>query len=286
MITSTLSARTMSAFMLSIGTSLSFESLFTGTMPAYDPLREIPNKIDIHEYDEIWINLLTLFRNIYGSVPSVQASRLLPEEIADTLAEEVETILEIVKANSHSPIKVVFYTSDYADLSTVYKHAKIRGDSTEKQKSLTALAGETLTMFYKSHKLGDMFKHFRLHINNDQPSSKIIILTHYAIDLLSYDKFTKMDLLESHTGVLKERHRWHTKFIDGKNLTRIPFNRLFLQVFGDSQTFHPMGKDIRSEILNIAEQYDWNPLTTKDRLRVTMDFIRNPYMLTILKEMQ
>jgi hypothetical protein len=276
----------MSAFYLSIGTSLSFESLFTGTREPYDLERVIPNKVDIGHYDEMWINLFTLFRNIVGSVPTVEVPRLLPGDIAYVLSEEVETIQELLKEHSGGRVPAVFYTSSYEGLERLYKHAIIRGDNTEKQRLMTDLLGQTLTIFYKSHQLGKTYKHFKVHLKDEgQSRKKVLLLSHYAFDLLSHKAFDKMDLLESHTGILKERAKWHTKYMDGKNLNRLPFNQLFLQVFGDSQTFRPMDKQLREDILEIAEASNWNPLTTDERIRFTLQNLKNPFFKTIIKDM-
>lgn len=286
MITSVLSARTMSAFHLSIGTSLSFESLFEGMMEPYDLQRIIPNKINVKDYDELWINLFTIFRNIVGAIPTVEVPRLLPDDIAYVMAEEVETIQELLKQQGGPNISAVFYTCAYDNLDKLYKHAKVRTDNTERQKQMTDLLGQTLTIFYKSHRLGDTYKHFKVHLKPGGPVRKrILLLSNYAFDLLSYKAFDKMDLLESHTGILKERAKWHTKYIDGKNLNRLPFNECFLQIFGDTQTFRPMDKELREKILELAEHCNWNPLTTDERIRFTLQDLKNPYYKAIIKEM-
>jgi hypothetical protein len=51
-----LSTRTISAFPLSISTSLALESIFTPKLPPYDPNRIIPEHINLIDYQEIWIN--------------------------------------------------------------------------------------------------------------------------------------------------------------------------------------------------------------------------------------
>lgn len=286
MITSALSSRTMSAFMLSIGTSLTFESLFTGTSPPYDPDRPIPNKVEITNYDEMWINLFTIFRNIVGSVPSNEVVRLMSDDIAYVMGEEIELISELVKVNSGGKTKAVFYTSSYENLAKHYKHAKVRMDNTEKQRRMTDLMMASVTNYYKSHSLSDTQKHFKLHLKSDRPrKDKVLLMSHFAFDLLSHTEFSKMDLLESHTGVLKEKAKWYTKYSDGKNLNRLPFNECLLQIFGDSQSFHPMDKQMRMDVLEIAENSNWNPLTTDERVRYTLGNIKNPYFATIIREM-
>lgn len=285
MITSALSERTMSAFMLSIGTSLSFESLFPGTQAPYDPERQIPNKIELGEYDELWVNLFTLFRNIVGAVPSMKVAQLTPDDVGYVLTEEVELIRELVKIGTGSNVKVIFYTSSYQDLKKHFKHANVRMDNTERQRQMTDLLTGSINAFYKlrTDKVG--MEYFKLYLQPREPNKKVLLLSNYAFDLLSHKRFTKMDLLESHTGVLKERAKWHTKYADGKNLFRMPFNEMLLQVFGDSQTFHPMDKNLRKDVIELAESSQWNPLTTEERVRFTIGNIKNPYYVSILREM-
>ena len=110
-------------------------------------------------------------------------------------------------------------------------------------------------------------------------------MTHYAYDLLSNKDFKTLDLLESHTGVLKSKALWYTKFSDHKDSVRIPFNELFLQVFGDSTIFHPHDRKLRLEILAIADKYNWSFATTKDRIHLGLSMISNPFYKAILNEM-
>lgn len=287
MITSALSERTMSAFMLSIGTSLSFESLFPGTQPPYDPDRPIPNKVELNDYDELWVNVFTLFRNIVGAVPSIKVPTLVPEHVGYVIGEEVELIRDIVKMYTGGNVKVVFYSSSYQNLKNEFRHANVRVDNTEKQRQMTDLLTSSVSAFYKTQTKSDTLKHFKLYLDGGQQSrsKKILLLSNYAFDLLSHTQFSKMDLLESHTGVLKDKAKWHTKYTDGKNLVRMPFTRLLLQVFGDSQTFYPMDKNLRKEIIDVSESAKWNPLTTDERVRFTINQIKNPYFVSILKDM-
>lgn len=286
MLTSALSERTMSAFMLSIGTSLSFESLFPGTQAPYDPERPIPNKVELNDYNELWINLFTLFRNIVGAVPTVRVATLIPDDVGYVMGEEVELIQDLVKMYTGGNVKVVFYSSSYQDLKKHFKHASVRTDNTEKQRQMTDLLTGSINAFYKLQTKRDTLKHFKLYLEPiSAMDKKVLLLSNYAFDLLSYKKFMKMDLLESHTGVLKERAKWHTKYSDGKNLVRMPFNEMLLQVFGDSQTFYPMDKNLRKDVIELAEASQWNPLTTDERIRFTVGNLKNPYYASILKEM-
>jgi hypothetical protein len=202
------------------------------------------------------------------------------------MGEEVELIQDLVKMYTGGSVKVVFYSSSYQDLKKHFKHASVRTDNTEKQRQMTDLLTGSINAFYKLQTKRDTLKHFKLYLEPiSAMDKKVLLLSNYAFDLLSYKKFMKMDLLESHTGVLKERAKWHTKYSDGKNLVRMPFNEMLLQVFGDSQTFYPMDKNLRKDVIELAEASQWNPLTTDERIRFTVGNLKNPYYASILKEM-
>jgi hypothetical protein len=46
-----------------------------------------------------------------------------------------------------------------------------------------------------------------------------------------------------------------------------------------------MDKVLRADILELAERSNWNPLTTDERIRFTISGLKNPFFVSILKEM-
>lgn len=87
---------------------------------------------------------------------------------------------------------------------------KFREDSTTNQKVYSTLRDETIRLLYK--KVNNYFKVF-LDTIEPEKRSKALIITHMAYDLLSYKDFAVLDLLESHTGALKPRNLWSTKYV-------------------------------------------------------------------------
>src|SRR5690606_9561418 len=82
-----------------------------------------------------------------------------------------------------------------------------------------------------------------------------MLLTHIPVDLLSADRFSKLVLLESHTGAIKPHLSWYTKLTNGKELFRMPFNRFTLQVFGDNGVhFAPMPMKMKQAVKDISEK--------------------------------
>ena len=110
------------------------------------------------------------------------------------------------------------------------------------------------------------------------------MLTHVAYDLLSYNKFNTLHLLESHTGKCKDISLWWTKLSNSKDLMRIPFNILTLQIFGDSQIFLPFPIETRKQILQLAEDKKWTNVTTKERIRLSLDTLKDVFAAVVLKK--
>jgi hypothetical protein len=279
-----LSQRTTSAFPLSIGTSLAFESLMDGLQPAYDPLREIPERVRLSNYQEFWINVETLFRNILGSISSSDETNVMPGDIMSVLQEEVDLIKELVREHTHNQMRVVFYQNKHKFLEKKHPFAIIKRSATEKQH-----ANERL----KDVVCGGFFNHNRdredvLQFTNElQPNKRIkaLIITHQIYDLLFDSRFDELDLLESHTGVLKKKSLWYTKLKNGGNVAQMPFNACTLQVFGDNTTFGPQKANIRQTLIALAQTNNWHGSTTKDRMYLGFSTLADVSLSTMFKHM-
>lgn len=277
-------ARTVSAHPVSIGTSLALESVFKGRQAPYDPDRPIPEHIAITHYKEFWINLSTLFRNIVGACPASLLQDVSAAAIAHFLEEEVQYLHDLVTHETMGQVRPVFYINRYDGLQEHLPHARLRIDSTIKQKVYAHLLKTSLEHFLKHQLEQRDVREFVLRLKPAAPT-RALILTHYAYDLVSEQNFTELDLLESHTGVRKPKALWYTKLADGKGLMRIPFMEAFLAVFGDSQTFHPMDRELRLAVVDLAERYRWTALTTRDRVFYSVSSLSNPEYRELLKSM-
>lgn len=282
--THALAYRTMSAFPVSIGTSLALESLFTGPLQPYDLEREKPEHLELADYDEFWVNIMTLYRNILGAVDAKSAKLVSGGDLLETLSFEIDLIRQVVTEQTFGKTKVIMYASNYKNLAVHYPHAKLRADTTPRQKEYTATMQSVLNAYFKGHALSETLQLTDLSIQPAQ-KTKALMLTHYAHDLLAWPEFTKLDLLESHTGVRKDKSLFYTKFTNGKTLMRIPFWPVFLQVFGDSTLFAPLAMPVRQEVQELADKYHWTALTTKDRVRYGLSAMQDKFTAAILKEM-
>ncbi len=280
--TSALSNRTMSAFPVSIGTSLALESMFQPMQPAYDPERVIPKHIDISEYQVFWVNLLTLYRNIIGALSKEGEAAVMAGDLSDTLKFEVDLIERLVQQESLGRCQVVFYASNYDGMARAHPHATVREAKTDKQRVYNATMEATIGDFFKTQVKSERVQHFERLIEPKQ-KRRGLILTHMAYDLLAVDRFDGLDLIESHTGVLKTKGMWYTKLAGSKELVMMPFNVLTLQVYGDSNTFAPMNQKVRQQLLELAQEFKWNPMISRERIRFSLGQYKDHFTRQVLE---
>lgn len=262
---SILAARTVSAFPLSIGTSLAFESLSDSGGTPYDNARIIPQHVELKAYDQLWINLSTLFRNIFGAVPSSESTRLTAEDCASVLMQEIEVINSIVDIETQGHTKAVYYVCNYQSLKSLTSAAQLRVHNTEKQITYYKLHDKTVQTVINhrtSAGLETLVFDTTLKPKKDE---NVLIFTHMAYDLVSYPKFRSLDLIESHTGILKKRNMWYTKLYQSEDLSMIPFMDKTIKFFGDSQTFKPFGIKARKAVMELGIKKRWTWATTKDK---------------------
>lgn len=284
---SALVSRTISGFPVSVGTALAFESLFTPQLQPIDSDRIIPQKVNITDYQTFWINLRTLFRNLFGSVMKEESSKILPHDWAEVMTQEIEFIQELISLESLSQTRVFFYFCTHNDLilsDNKFDIEQLRKDNTISQKAYTSLELDTIAIVLSKFKDRDNFLKFSSAL---KPKTRVsaIIMTHVAYDLLSYGNFTKLDLLESHTGVLKPKHMWYTKYQSGKELTMMPFYKPLLKIFGDSQTYKPMDIRLRRTIIELATEKHWTPVTTIAKVKSDLMDLKQSYYQEVVRNL-
>ena len=264
-------------FPLSIATELAIESA-CGIHPEIK-VRSAP----ILEFGEFWVNCRTLFRNFMGALEPDVARGVLPVHIAQTLITEMDTIEHAIEHYSSGRCKVVFYLSNYKDMERHYRHARVRADNTDKQKSYRATMNSTMENLLQM--IPERIRGFDLHIGGrEQHNTVALILTNYAFDLVSHDKFKDLVLLESHTGNIKERAQWYTKYHNGKELSMMPFREDLLQIFGDSETFAPLDIKLRKSLIDIAVTKRWSATTTTDKIRSNIKEMPNQFAAGLVRQ--
>lgn len=271
----TADGRALGFFQLSIATSLAIESA-VGIHPDIPK----PAVIPIRQHKELWINLRTLYRNITGAMSKDIAVQIHPVEIAQIMVEEMHIIPDMLREYTGYPVKVVYYFNNLNKLENKYPEAALRKDSTPRQQQYTQALGDVMKIM-----LADVKDQFMV-VNDVLPgnAANALIVTHVVYDLLSEKNFGSLTLLESHTGRVKPKALWYTKYYNGRDLSMIPFTEELLQVFGDHETFHPLDVNLRKAIIELATKRRWSAVTSRARIVEGINELKNPAHVLKLKQ--
>lgn len=243
---------------LSIGTAFAFEALF-GIHP-----NQPKQTVNVKTINEVWINLKTLARNLYNAVPTAKATSLDLNTCIELLYSELE-LIPIVMEQHKLNIKVRPYISLIQDVKYAFPKALFKELKTPKQMAYQFFEDYVTEGLYKllKDKKSDLIEVSR---KPDRTNKAVALMTHFPHELLWKSQFDRLVLLESHTGRIKPYNLWYTKLHSVKKDTRpIPFNRFTLQVFGDGVLIDPQNKNIRAQLLQLAENKRWSPVTTPDK---------------------
>lgn len=251
--------RTVTSFGLSIGTGLALESIFDPTTDRYDNDRDIPNRVNIETYKIHIFNIFTLARNLLNSVNDKDKDSLLNNKhFLETLKDEIYVINSLYEDKKCKP---VIFIPNYAK---VYKHMNAGKDTgitkayVENEKILSKLKYLTLDddirVIKGSYKLPSI-------------SGKVLITTSIPVDLLN--KSISLDLLESHTGKLKTKKDFYTKFhkLGKTSLENIPFLQEMVYLLGDGSVVLPFSLKLRRMLHALSLEKNWTNRTTSMKVR-------------------
>lgn len=265
-------------FGLSIPTDLAVMGAF-GSHPDH-PVDRSP----IEGYTTLWVNLATLIRNAYRSFDPNALRRIEPSHVVEAVKEDMELLPAIFEQMvTHDPhFTVVFYHNSYRRIGLNLPQAIPRQLKTNNQRFVQQFLNTALERLLKDRE--GKFKSFDFNIKGEQ--KKTLMLSHQPVDLLSHRSFLELALLESHTGVVKPRDRWHSKFSSKDNHRRIPFDKGMIQLFGDGNNMLSMyPTKVRRKVLEIAERNKWTYLTTKDKILVSIGRAREPELKILVSKM-
>ncbi len=268
--------RKVSGFALSISTALAFESLFPPRQAVYDQEREVPEQIQLADYDQMWINVDTLFRNMMQSASKEAVVNTGYKEAAAVLIDELDTIYSLMNNEGAGACSPIFYVCDYAHaLRGLNKAFTLRKDSTANQIHYRDLRDKTMAELKKQR---SDIKFFPGSLAASGQASALI-LTHVPYDLLSRRYFKRLDLIESNTGKLKKPAQWNSKYypVPGKNMSILPFYRFLLVPLGDRVLIQPSSSKLRDQIMNCAEKRAWTPMTTQDKCLLDLSLDLHPF---------
>jgi len=290
----TLLERTISSFGVSIGTGLMLESLFKPTTKRYDEARIIPdNKATVNDFKYHYINVFTLIRNILSAAnkknKDLTSSKKTIKSIAEVLSYEIDLLFGLYdNSNCHLVLYMLKYDKALSVMNSGIKTAN--GEMVNKiEKNVLE---EVLDIYdiYKSvseTSLNDILVDVEIQSNIrlnklKVADTKILITTSYPLDLLNqHSTYFNIRLLESHTGVIKSKMSWYTKYNNIKDIM-LPFSKYLLYVFGDSSgDIKPLGIKERRDILEIAKLKSWSPITTDEKVKFD---INNSTLVSTIKK--
>ncbi|WP_396190387.1 hypothetical protein [Flavobacterium sp.] len=257
--------RAMSGFPVSVGTGLGLEALFDPIDKVIDETRTVPPKANRSLYTDYLFNISTLLRNLLGSVQYKDLQQVSKQLIYDTLLSEIDFISNFCLTQG---INAKFYVHTYDYPRKTYPD-KLRLASSDQQKYLHEVSEYCLGKIRKQDDVLHFVKDVHL---RGSPELSALILTHVAWDLLSYGRFRRLDLLESHTGVIKTRKEWNTKYfkVPDKDMSSLPFMEYLLTTFGDHVMFKPAPLKDRVELYDSLIKKKVHPLMTE----TTFSFLR------------
>lgn len=258
--------RTVSSFGVSIGTGIALETLFDPTTERYDNNRITPTRVNINEYRYHYINIFTMIRNMFSASSLLDAKpiqyNLYSNTILDVLVEELNAINMLY---SNVDCDVIFLLPNYTNL--IYKISQTRDiKKNNNYKENIKLLKLHSFLVYNIHKLSSVCNiratsGYRL---NFIGMEKNLITTHLGIDLC----YKNIDLLESHTGVIKKESEFNSKYVKlGKNydMSILPYDSLLLSAFGDKYLIPPMERGIRSKVYDISSN-NWSLSTSSFKI--------------------
>ncbi len=254
---SLIAERAVGKYPLSIATSLAIEGIL-GEHPDRPT-----NRNDLKHFNVVWINLRTLFRNFYNALPKEAEGVIAASEFVEPFVMEIDQLFNVLQTESKNNIKVNIYNCTYSDIERLYPKAIIRRPSTPNQIEYNNVQN-TVTHTVSKFVLKDLINAFDTKIKVVE-QSPTLLLSHCAVDLFNRG-FKKMCLWESHTGAVKEKFEWYTKYYNGKELFQIPFHEGLIQIFGDNEHFRPQSLVMKRAILQVANDYGWSQATTDDKI--------------------
>ena len=240
---------------LSIGTSLAIE----GIMGIHEGL-VLQRPYPLYTADHIWINVRTLIRNIYGSMTKELKYNSQYVDYQETLFAEMHQIVDLINRETNGRAWVNFYYPSHRSLTSRYPHAALKNDNSKNGNALKEIERWIMDGSYTP--MPFQVEQINLDINL-QGVNKLLVLTHQTLDLLHIKGCSNIGLVESHTGVVKDSHRWYTKLKGCSKEPRIPFNHVTIQIFGDSgDELQPANIRLRSELIELAEKAKWTQNTS------------------------
>jgi len=221
--------------------------------------------------DKIWFNGLTLFRNYVECWLGPTTSKINILKDNTGIKNSIDLFLldteYLLNACAHSNLEPIIYIPDYSYLEKKWPLWK----SADK---LSAIKYHIYLVWLKAIKpLINTYPGAATRTTFRLPKIKnAYLVTHLAQDLLNFVDRKDVFLAESHTGEIKDKTLWYTKYkkYSNKEMSIFPFNEFLLRILGDNWFLGSEKPSFKKWLYNIALRYKWNPYTTTQRIMLTM----------------
>ena len=268
------------SFRLSMGTGLAFETFFKPTASRIDEFRVVPSPIQsLQTYDHVYINLITLARNVVEAVDTEMFDRLTFKNYLTALTDDIDTILELFK--SHKLSKPIFIKNMYGVIAKDgygyrYRESKPGTKARKKDELTIKLTGHVLSMI-RDNKI-------KVRLQETVTGNSSIVLTHIPLDVILASNPKRLHVLESHTGIVKTIKMMYTKYppVGKLKIPPIPFNKMLYYIFGDKVVIKPMSTAIRKTVLNEIKLARITSMSSDNAVRVMLKSIPNTSIQSVL----
>jgi len=273
--TEILSQRVLGQFPVSIATSLALE----GLVGIHPDLPKPTNK-PILKYETLYINVETVLRNMLNSISNADIPYVLPEDALEYLKSELMIISNVISDQSGGKLKVHYYVVCPTLFKAKFKskHITFKTPNTPNQVILAATKRIVMQQIMKDS-VGEISTVKVTHA----PMPNSLMLSHKPTDIIMFSESNNIQLLESHTGKIKSKAFWNTKLKANDDVTRIPFCKFSLCVFGDSgDDIKPLSSKIRALVTALADQKKWTITTPISTIKKDLSSITDPNVKDVL----
>lgn len=238
--------RSFGTLNISVGTSIAIETL---------------SSLPLLKYTSFLINIRTLIRNAIGSFD--KDAKLTDEIVFNAVRSDMlEIASAIASLKLKTELKLIFYSPSYNSLKSMFPLASLKDDSkgTAKQQANYKLTKSVMD------KIKSEFKDLIEYNNVLLPefTGEALIITHHPVDLATSPAYTRLTLLESHTGTIKRFPDFYTKLTGYKTMANIPLNKITIQIFGDNSVdFYSHSKlSVKNALKALADETKWTSAST------------------------
>lgn len=228
--------------------------------------------------DVLFVNLLTLSRNVIQSIPAAEQHNLKADDVVEVILAEMDVLIQAVPQLNPNTV-AEFYLPDYKKIYLDFPMAKPREFNTKNkifvQTMMLTVRDKLEDLLDKTNKERQAQGRPLLPVRIirgwelEKDNRSVSLLTSFPTDLLSQYRFPKMNLVESHTGAVKLRRSWNTKlnYHKKEDIENMPFNKFTLQVFGDNVFFIQQNLTVKRLVVKMSQDNHWTVMTTDSTIR-------------------